>query len=81
MLMPQLSPVDLPQTVQVGEYALELRLMTAEDSGRLLTFARGLPSIDLLFLRRSPTGSTISSRGATAPCSRWQATRWWATRR
>jgi L-amino acid N-acyltransferase YncA len=53
--MPQLSPVDLPQTVQVGDNALELRLMTAEDSGRLLTFARALPSSDLLVLRRDIT--------------------------
>ena len=53
--MPQLATVHLPQIVKVGEHDLTLRLMTAEDSGRMLTFARGLPSSDLLFLRRDIT--------------------------
>ncbi len=53
--MPQLATVHLPQVVQVGEHALTLRLMTAEDSGRMLSFARSLPSSDLLFLRRDIT--------------------------
>jgi L-amino acid N-acyltransferase YncA len=53
--MPQLAPVHLPQTVQVGDAALTLRLMTAEDAGRMLAFARSLPSNDLLFLRRDIT--------------------------
>lgn len=53
--MPQLATLELPQTVQVGDQSLTLRLMTAEDSGRMLHFARALPSSDLLFLRRDIT--------------------------
>ena len=53
--MPQLSPVQLPQTVVVGDRTLELRLMTAEDAPRMLAFARALPTSDLLFLRRDIT--------------------------
>lgn len=53
--MPQLNPVHLPLTVEVGDHSLTLRLMTPLDAQRMLAFARALPTSDLLFLRRDIT--------------------------
>ncbi len=53
--MPQLSPLQLPQTATFDEHTLTLRLMTPEDAGAMLAFARALPTSDLLFLRRDIT--------------------------
>ena len=44
-----------PLAVRAGSHDVTLRLMTADDKAGILTFARGLPEHDLLFLRRDIT--------------------------
>ena len=43
---------EFPKTVPVEGGTIELRLMSAADEGRVLAFAQGLPTHDLLFLPR-----------------------------
>ena len=46
---------EFPKTVAVEGGSVELRLMTAADEARVLAFAQGLPTHDLLFLPRDIT--------------------------
>jgi RimJ/RimL family protein N-acetyltransferase len=43
---------EFPKSVPVEGGTIELRLMSAADEGRVLAFAQGLPTHDLLFLPR-----------------------------
>ena len=50
--MPSDANGSYPRTINLPDgQAIELRLMTAADRAAVLTFARGLPQEDLLFLR------------------------------
>jgi RimJ/RimL family protein N-acetyltransferase len=46
---------EFPKIVPVEGGTIELRLMSAADEGRVLAFAQGLPTHDLLFLPRDIT--------------------------
>jgi RimJ/RimL family protein N-acetyltransferase len=46
---------EFPKTVPVDGGTVELRLMTAHDEAKVLAFAQGLPTHDLLFLPRDIT--------------------------
>ncbi len=46
---------EFPKTVPVNGGSVELRLMTGADEARVLAFAQGLPTHDLLFLPRDIT--------------------------
>jgi L-amino acid N-acyltransferase YncA len=51
-----IAPRTYPRTVHLKDNtAVSLRLMTAGDGDRIVTFARGLPEDDLLFLRTDIT--------------------------
>jgi RimJ/RimL family protein N-acetyltransferase len=52
---------EFPKTVHVEGGEVELRLMTAADEAKVLEFAQGLPTHDLLFLPRDITQPKVIS--------------------
>src|SRR5438552_10278101 len=51
---------DYPRTIALdNNTAVSLRLMTAADADRIVTFARNLPADDLLFLRMDITNPSV----------------------
>jgi len=54
-----------PKRVELRDgKSVELRLMTPDDAGLLNVFFRGIPSEDLLFLRRDVTDHTVTDQWA-----------------
>jgi L-amino acid N-acyltransferase YncA len=54
------SKRELPRTVALdNNTSITLRLMTADDAGAIVAFARGLPEEDLLFLRSDITDPKV----------------------
>ena len=54
---------DYPRTITLdNNSAVSLRLMTAADADRMVTFARNLPADDLLFLRMDITNPDVVSQ-------------------